>query len=77
MEQIQFVLEFDVFRDIPGFFIDTNLNIAFLLNEMKYYIDTCVWIDIRENRFGQNRKPLGKLGLALLLKIQREKTPLL
>ena len=36
---------------------------------MKYYLDTCIWIDLLEDRKGFNGEPLGKLAWKLLSNI--------
>ncbi|MBI5797335.1 PIN domain-containing protein [Candidatus Woesearchaeota archaeon] len=39
----------------------------------KYYIDTCIWRDHYENRFGSQGRPLGKYAAELFLKIMKNK----
>ena len=40
---------------------------------MKYYIDTCIWRDYYENRFGQKGKPIGKYAFKFLMNIIKKK----
>ncbi|HII72129.1 TPA: type II toxin-antitoxin system VapC family toxin [Candidatus Woesearchaeota archaeon] len=40
---------------------------------MKYYIDTCVWLDHLENRSGPGGRPLGSHATRLILEIVRKK----
>jgi len=39
----------------------------------KYYIDTCIWRDHYENRYGSNGRPLGDYASKLLIKLIKEK----
>jgi predicted nucleic acid-binding protein len=36
---------------------------------LRYYIDTCIWVDFYEERKGYNSEPLGKYAFDLLTKI--------
>lgn len=38
----------------------------------KYYVDTCIWVDLYEDRKGFNNEPLGEYAWRLFLKIKRE-----
>lgn len=39
----------------------------------KYYLDTCIWRDHYENRFGPQGRPLGKYATELFVKIMKNK----
>jgi predicted nucleic acid-binding protein len=39
----------------------------------RYYIDTCIWRDHYENRFGPGGRPLGQIASKLFIKLIREK----
>ncbi|MCK4589561.1 MAG: PIN domain-containing protein [Nanoarchaeota archaeon] len=39
----------------------------------KYYIDTCIWRDHYENRFGPQGRPLGNYATKLFTKIMKDK----
>ncbi|MBT3465132.1 PIN domain-containing protein [archaeon] len=41
--------------------------------QKKYFIDTSIWIDLREDRKGFNSEPLGDYALKLFIKIMVEK----
>ncbi|MEK6964284.1 MAG: PIN domain-containing protein [Nanoarchaeota archaeon] len=39
---------------------------------VKYYLDTCIWIDFFEDRKGSKGEPFGEFASRLLTKIQKE-----
>lgn len=39
----------------------------------RYYIDTCIWIDLYEDRKGYNGEPLGEYALRFLFSILKKK----
>lgn len=39
----------------------------------KYYIDTCIWIDLYEDREGYNGEPLGEYAVTFLSSLQKKK----
>jgi predicted nucleic acid-binding protein len=43
----------------------------------KYYLDTCVWRDFYEDRYGQGGRPLGELASKLFMKLLKQKKPIL
>ncbi|MBN2368106.1 hypothetical protein JXC34_03730, partial [Candidatus Woesearchaeota archaeon] len=43
----------------------------------KYFLDTCIWRDFYENRFGQGGRPLGKYATDLFMKIMKKKDQIL
>ena len=43
----------------------------------KYYLDTCIWRDFYEDRFGRSGKPLGSYASKLFIKIIRKKNKIL
>lgn len=42
-----------------------------------YYLDSCIWRDYYENRFGQKGKPIGEFALRFLTKVIENKNILL
>ena len=45
--------------------------------EERYYLDTCIWRDHYENRFGKTGRPLGKYATKLIMKILSDKNVIL
>ena len=43
----------------------------------KYFLDTCIWRDFYEDRFGQRGRPLGKYAADLFMKIMKKKDQIL
>ena len=39
----------------------------------KYFLDTCIWRDFYEDRFGKTGRPLGKYASNLFMKILKNK----
>ncbi|MFO8016960.1 MAG: PIN domain-containing protein [Candidatus Woesearchaeota archaeon] len=42
-----------------------------------YYLDTCIWRDFYEDRFGQEGRPLGMYATRLVMKILKNKNQIL
>jgi predicted nucleic acid-binding protein len=45
--------------------------------ERQYLIDTCIWRDFYENRFGKSRRPIGKYATDLFMEILKNKDKIL
>ena len=44
---------------------------------MRFYVDTCIWIDFYENRFSKSGSPIGKYASELFMKLSKKKATIL